>query len=147
MLRLLILLHLPFIWSHYYLKTIIGTASTTGGSNGDGGPVTSAVVETPTGLWSDTIGNLYICDDFAGRIRKVDINGIITTIIGNGENSISGDSGIALDTSISGANSIYGDSNGNYLYFSDGVYLALYNQHNHSYKIRWSSSCYRIRRS
>ena len=32
----------------------------------------------------DSQGNLYIADGFNFRIRKVDTNGIITTIAGNG---------------------------------------------------------------
>ena len=45
-------------------------------------------------------GNLYIADTYNNRIRKVDTNGIITTVAGNGTNGYSGDGGAATNASL-----------------------------------------------
>ncbi len=76
----------------YYMKTIV-----------ESGEMGTA------GIWSDTNGNIYFCLDFDSSVRKISSDGIISTII-------------QASSIRSGANSIYGDSNGDYLYFSDGYY-------------------------
>jgi YVTN family beta-propeller protein len=54
------------------------------GFGGDGGPATSAELNTPRGVAVDTKGNLYIADNANNVIRKVDAStGIITTTVGN----------------------------------------------------------------
>ncbi len=50
---------------------------------GDGGPAVAAVLREPYGVTVDPRTNeVYIADSI--RVRKVDINGIITTVVGNG---------------------------------------------------------------
>ena len=39
----------------------------------------------PNGVAVDSAGNIYIADSSNNRIRKVDINGVITTVAGNGQ--------------------------------------------------------------
>ena len=39
----------------------------------------------------DQAGNLYLADGANNRIRKIDGNGIITTVAGNGSSGFSGD--------------------------------------------------------
>lgn len=51
---------------------------------GDNGPSTLAILNEPTGLTVDSIGNLYIADTQNNRIRRVDANGTITTVAGTG---------------------------------------------------------------
>ena len=46
-------------------------------------------------LTFDTFGNLYLADTQNQRVRKVDTNGIITTVAGNGIAGFSGDGGDA----------------------------------------------------
>lgn len=55
------------------------------GFSGDGGPATSAMLAYPYGLAVDAEDNLYIAAQSNRRIRKVDQNGIITTVAGNGD--------------------------------------------------------------
>ncbi|MGH9280688.1 MAG: TIR domain-containing protein [Acidimicrobiales bacterium] len=63
------------------ITTVAGTGET--GSAGDGGPATSATLDTPGALAVDGSGNLYIAEDASeghGGIRKVSPDGIITSV-------------------------------------------------------------------
>ena len=61
---------------------IIDTVAGNGvyGYNGDGGLATETKLWFPKGVTVDCEGNLYIADTNNNRIRKVDINGIVTTV-------------------------------------------------------------------
>jgi sugar lactone lactonase YvrE len=50
------------------------------GFAGDGGPALQARFAGPVGIAADDAGNLYVADSGNRRIRKVDANGIITSI-------------------------------------------------------------------
>ena len=58
--------------------------------SGDGGAATNAALSNPNGVAVDVMGNLFIADNYHNRIRKVDTNGIITTVAGNGNQFYSG---------------------------------------------------------
>ena len=60
--------------------TVAGTCGLYG-SLGDGGPATSARVDTPWGVALDLYGTLYIADTGNCRVRRVS-SGIITTVAG-----------------------------------------------------------------
>ena len=92
-----------------------------GGGNdtlGDGGLATEALLNNPYGITMDVAGNLYIADCYNNRIRKVDTDGIITTVAGNGTNGYTGDGGFAVEAQINHPRDVAVDSEGN-LYFSD----------------------------
>jgi hypothetical protein len=69
--------------------TVVTVASMSGPNNeygysGDGGPVMEAKLRGPSAIAFDQQGNLYIADTFNNRVRKVNSEGIVTTIAGNG---------------------------------------------------------------
>ncbi|GJL79695.1 MAG: hypothetical protein NPINA01_26840 [Nitrospinaceae bacterium] len=80
----------------------VTTVAGTGESDftGDGGPATKATFRDPQALAMDKEGNLYIGDSANNRIRKIDTNGIVSTIAGNGKHKDSGDGGPALGSGI-----------------------------------------------
>jgi uncharacterized protein (TIGR03437 family) len=89
--------------------------------SGDGGPATQAsiyIASNHNGLAVDSAGNLYIADDGHQRIRKVDPNGIITTVAGNGKLDYSGDGVAATSTSLYRPSGVAVDKAGN-LYIAD----------------------------
>jgi uncharacterized protein (TIGR03437 family) len=94
---------------------IITTVAGTGipGYSGDGGPAVNAQINTPTGVFADTAGNIYIAEPGNQRIRKVDPTGTITTIAGNGSQGYSGDGGPATSASLYNAVRVAVDPAGN----------------------------------
>ncbi len=62
------------------ITTVVGSG--TAGYSGDGGPAEYAQIAYPTGMDMDQEGNLYFADYFNAVLRKVDTNGIISTIAG-----------------------------------------------------------------
>jgi sugar lactone lactonase YvrE len=92
--------------------------------SGDGGPAARAQIFVPQGLSLDTLGNLYFADSGNQRIRKIDAQGIITTVAGNGvtknliEGDFSGDGGPALKAALNIPSSVVSDRRGN-LYIAD----------------------------
>ena len=80
------------------LTTIAGTGESA--HYGDGGPASEAAFRDPSALATDKEGNLYIADGANNMIRKIDTNGIVTTIAGNGKHENSGDGGPALEAGI-----------------------------------------------
>ncbi len=85
------------------------------GFSGDGGPVNEAELTSPSDLFLDEKGVLYIVGD--GRIRRVGLDGIITTIAGTGERGFSGDGGLATDATLRPSD-VAVDSKGN-IYIAD----------------------------
>ncbi len=84
---------------------------------GDGGLAVDAEFSFPGDIAVDGSGNLFI-NDFGSLIRKVDINGIISSVAGTGISGFSGEGGPATSAQIN-AFGIAVDSVGN-LYISDG---------------------------
>jgi sugar lactone lactonase YvrE len=104
---------------HGIITTVAGKGVS--GYSGDGGPATEAELCEPSGVAIDTIGNLYIADTCNYRIRRVDTNGMISTVAGTGEFGYSGDGGPAIQATIG---SLYGlalDIQGN-LFFTDSYH-------------------------
>lgn len=65
-------------------------------TGGDGGPATQALLDLDSSAEFDAAGNLYISEQGARRIRKVDaVSGTITTFAGTGVPGYGGDGGPA----------------------------------------------------
>jgi sugar lactone lactonase YvrE len=75
------------------IHTVAGTGER--GDGGDGGPGTEARLNSPTRLRLDGQGRLYICDTDNHAIRRLDADGLITTVVGTGTLGYSGDGGPA----------------------------------------------------
>ena len=92
----------------------------TNGFSGDGGPATSAALDSPIGVTVDSFGNVFFADSFNNRIRKVTAGGIISTYAGNGTVGYSGDGGLAINAALnmSGNGYLAVDLAGN-LYIAD----------------------------
>src|ERR1017187_2772925 len=89
------------------------------GLGGDGGPGTDAKFNNPTDVAFDKNGNMYIADPSNQRIRKVNsINGLISTVAGNGIPGFSGDGDSATSASLHFPWGIALDPAGN-LYIAD----------------------------
>ena len=98
------------------ITTVAGTGEQ--GFSSDGGPATHAAIALPRDVALDADGSLYIADGANNRIRKVDPDGTITTIVGTGSEKFSGDGGPAPKANLSMPYSIALDSDGN-LYVVD----------------------------
>lgn len=93
------------------LSVIAGTGE--GGFGGDGGPALKAQLLAPHDLMFDAEGNLLVADTYNHRIRRIDRQGVIITIAGNGKAEYLGDNGPALKASLNNPQSIALDREGN----------------------------------
>ena len=106
------------------ITTVVGTGEP--GFSGDGGPASGAQIYAPVGqsapptsrIAIDTHGDLYLADTFNNRIRKVDTNGIVTTVAGSGERGFSGDGGPAIEAALFWPCDVAVDAEGN-LFIAD----------------------------
>jgi len=100
------------------IDTVVGQG-TNAGSSGDGGLATDARLNTPTGVYVDAAGNIYVSDTKNDVVRKVDATTqIINTVAGNGTPGFSGDGGLATQAQMDYPEGLWVDSSGN-LYIVD----------------------------
>jgi sugar lactone lactonase YvrE len=110
------------------ITTVVGSGpigAGLGSFSGDNGPATSAKLRSPSGVYMDSVGNLFIADQDNYRVRRVDTNNIITTFAGtgvltpfNGENIPATSANIYLPVDIKG------DTLGN-IYIADNGYCVV----------------------
>jgi uncharacterized protein (TIGR03437 family) len=89
------------------------------GFSGDGGPATSAQLNSPQGLAIDSAGNIYIADTGNQRVRLVK-NGVIGTFAGTGIAGFEGDYGSATSANLHLPSAVALDGNGN-VYIADSA--------------------------
>jgi sugar lactone lactonase YvrE len=79
-------------------STLAGTAGFYGEADGSGA---AAGFTTPTGMASDSSGNVYVADSGQGVVRKVTAAGVVSTLAGQGKGGVtlSQPTGIAVDSS------------------------------------------------
>lgn len=111
------------------ITTIAGTGyeadpmNDNGDFGGDGGPAVEALLSRPRHLVQDAAGNILFLDLANHRVRKIEANtGIITTIVGDGSDTLAGDGGAAVDASIGRPHGIALDGAGN-------IYIAEFLNH------------------
>ena len=91
--------------SHRVRKFLPGGVITTFAGNGkpgfagDRGPADRAQLSRPQGIAFDVAGNAYIADTANFRVRRVGMDGVITTLSGTGRNERTGDGGPAVQAS------------------------------------------------
>jgi uncharacterized protein (TIGR03437 family) len=90
------------------------------GYSGDNVPAISASLFNPQGLCVDGAGNVYLADTQNDRVRKINTQGIITTVAGDATGGFTGDGVQATATSLFYPSDVALDSKGN-LYISDGL--------------------------
>ncbi len=105
---------------HHSIRRVPGTdlISTIAGGNGPGfsgddGAAVSAQLQHPTGLALDAGGATYVADFSNHRIRRVALDGSITTVAGNGTAGFSGDGDAATAASLNSPTDIAFDESGN----------------------------------
>ena len=96
-----------------------GDGLSSAGFGGDGGTATFAYLNSPYQTAVDAGGNIYIADRGNNRVRKIAVNGVISTIAGNGTAGSTGDGGAALNAELNDPIGVAVDGVGN-------VYIAEY---------------------
>lgn len=96
-----------------------GDGLSSAGFSGDGGTATLAYLNSPYQTAVDAGGNIYIADRGNNRVRKIAVNGVISTIAGNGTAGSTGDGGAALNAELNDPIGVAVDGVGN-------VYIAEY---------------------
>ncbi len=100
------------------IETIAGSGES--GWSGDGGPAIEAKLANPSSLAVGRDGSMYIADFSNHAIRKVDPNGVITTLIGQGKLGFSPDGTLALEAFLNEATGVAVDQD-DVVYFSDSI--------------------------
>ena len=101
------------------ITTVAGVGNS-GGSTGDGQPAVKTRLSGAHDVAVDGSGNVYIAETGDNRIRRVDANGVITTVAGVGYireyilglEDFSGDSGPAVEASLSSPYGVAVDNSG-----------------------------------
>src|SRR5277367_6254 len=105
------------------ITIVAGTGSQ--GFGGDGGPATSATLNTPAGLAVDGAGNIYIADYSNSRVREVlsptskTTPNQINTIVGNSTFGYNGDGGVGTATELTNPVGLFVDAATGNLWIAD----------------------------
>ena len=99
---------------------IAGTGSP--GFSGDDGPSVEADLDSPEGVALTPEGSLLIADTGNHRVRRVGIDGVITTIAGNGDTELSGDGDLATQTAVSFPVDVSAGPGGNIFFVEQGTH-------------------------
>jgi hypothetical protein len=93
-----------------YIATVAGTGAR--GYSGDSGPATSALLDTPFGVYVDSSGDIFIADTENFVIREVVAAGTIQTVAGNNTQGFSGDGGQSTNAELNFPSGLAGNSAG-----------------------------------
>jgi uncharacterized protein (TIGR03437 family) len=109
------------------ISTFAGTGAVSPGGAGsynDGGLAINALLRLPSGVTTDSAGNVYIADTGDNMIRKVTTDGVINAVAGNSYPGFSGDTGSALVAGLHSPEDVAVDSKGN-IYIADSTNAAI----------------------
>ncbi len=85
--------------TNYIISTVAGDS--TAGYSGDSIFATASHLDSVAGVVKDVSGNMYVADYRNHRIRKIDLNGTITTIAGTGIAGFNNDNILAINAQLS----------------------------------------------
>jgi hypothetical protein len=106
------------------ITTVAGSGSG-GGFSGDGGPATQAKLSNPEDVAVAADGSVLIADRGNRRIRRVGLDGIITTLAGNGSGfGFSGDGSLAIQVSLISPHRVAVAADGSVLVTNFGAMIA-----------------------
>ncbi len=94
-----------------YMTTIAGNGVS--GDWGDGGPASAAGLGAILDVAIDKKGNIFLADAYYNKIRKIDKDGIITTIAGTGIAGYNGDGIAAIGANLNSPYAVKVDDTGN----------------------------------
>ncbi len=100
----------------FTITTVAGSGSSEW--SGDHGPAIQAGLNNPQGIAVDPLGNLLVADTYNHIVRRIGIDGIITTVAGSAA-GLSGDGGPATSAQISLPTAVAFGSNNLSFYISD----------------------------
>jgi streptogramin lyase len=80
---------------------------------GDGGPAVRAVLVGARAVCVDGKGNTYVCERKGNAVRKIDAEGVVTTVAGTGAPGYDGDGGPARKATFRGPKGVRCDRQGN----------------------------------
>ena len=112
-------LHQLLRWSRSGMVEVIAGAVPPGaGFRGDGGLAAAALLNQPSGVAVDGAGRIYVADSGNHRVRRIGLDGGITTIAGGSRSGFAGDGGLALDATLADPLGLCLDRKGD-LYIAD----------------------------
>lgn len=103
--------------TNYNIAALAGNGSF--GTTGDGGSATAALLREPRGVAVDAAGNVYIADQEAHAIRRVNASGSISLFAGTGAKGFAGDGGAAAQARFNSPTGLAVDATRNHLYVVD----------------------------
>jgi len=81
-------------------------------------PGNTVQLNRPSHIVGDAAGNIYFTDSGFNRVRKLTPDGLVTTVVGTGEQGFAGDGGLARLAKLNGPTGLAFDAAGN-LYITD----------------------------
>ena len=99
-------------------QSTIETVAGTGEQGTVDGSADRALLDNPFGVSRGPDGALWFCEYTGHTVRRIDGEGNVITVVGNGEGKFTGDEGSALQASLHRPHEIRFDEEGN-LYIAD----------------------------
>lgn len=102
----------------FTISTVAGTGEL--GMSGDGGPAIAARIQKPTAVALSSRGHLYIAAEQSQRVRMVDLDSTISTVMGTGRTEMQSEERLAVEMNLDNAYGIAVDQDDNLYVLSRG---------------------------